>query len=102
MLNKLIAVTSFGAGYVLGAKAGQERYEQIRAAALKVKNDPRVQQKTHEAAEAARAQAPVAKEKVHEAAATVRDKVSHHGGSDSRPETTTQYTPYQKGSSPGS
>jgi hypothetical protein len=27
---KLLAVTMFGVGYVLGTKAGRERYEQIR------------------------------------------------------------------------
>jgi len=27
---KLVAVTMFALGYVLGAKAGRERYEQIR------------------------------------------------------------------------
>lgn len=27
---KLVAVTMFGLGYVLGSKAGRERYEQIR------------------------------------------------------------------------
>jgi hypothetical protein len=27
---KLVAVTMFGIGYVLGTKAGRERYEQIR------------------------------------------------------------------------
>lgn len=28
---KLMAVTMFGIGYVLGSKAGRERYEQIQA-----------------------------------------------------------------------
>ena len=31
---KLVAVTTFALGYVLGAKAGRERYEQIRRLAL--------------------------------------------------------------------
>ena len=30
---KLVAVTMFGLGYVLGTKAGRERYEQIRTLA---------------------------------------------------------------------
>ena len=30
---KLMAATMFGIGYVLGSKAGRERYEQIRALA---------------------------------------------------------------------
>ena len=32
---KLVAVTMFGLGYVLGTRAGRERYEQIRALARK-------------------------------------------------------------------
>jgi hypothetical protein len=31
---KLVTVAIFGIGYVLGAKAGRERYEQIRKLAL--------------------------------------------------------------------
>lgn len=32
---KLLGVAAFGMGYVLGTKAGRERYEQIRWAAAK-------------------------------------------------------------------
>lgn len=42
MMKRLIAVTAFGAGYVLGAAAGRERYEQIRKLALRIKDDPHV------------------------------------------------------------
>lgn len=35
---------AFALGYVLGAKAGHERYEQIRSAFAKVMGDPRVQE----------------------------------------------------------
>ena len=44
MIKRAIALTSFGAGYVLGARAGRERYEQIRKAVLRIKDDPHVQQ----------------------------------------------------------
>jgi hypothetical protein len=54
MIKKVIALTSFGAGYVLGAHAGRERYEQIRRLALGVKNDPHVQDLAGEAAEFAK------------------------------------------------
>ena len=50
-MKKALALTSFAAGYVLGAKAGRERYEQIRTAFLRVKDDPNVREKVHEAAE---------------------------------------------------
>jgi hypothetical protein len=40
---KLSFLAGFGAGYVLGAKAGHERYEQIRRAWAHAKDDPRLQ-----------------------------------------------------------
>jgi hypothetical protein len=51
MVKKALVLTSFGAGYVLGAKAGKERYEQIKALFLKVKDNPTVQEKAHDAVE---------------------------------------------------
>jgi len=53
-MKKALALTSFGAGYVLGARAGRERYEQIRKIALRIKDDPHVQQGLDEAAEFAK------------------------------------------------
>lgn len=43
-VKKLTLLAAFGAGYVLGAKAGRERYDQILSTANQVKEDPRVQQ----------------------------------------------------------
>ena len=40
---KLSFLAGFGAGYVLGARAGRERYEQIRRAWSQAKDDPRLQ-----------------------------------------------------------
>jgi hypothetical protein len=40
---KLPLLIGFGAGYVLGARAGRERYEQIRRAWSQAKEDPRLQ-----------------------------------------------------------
>ena len=42
-MAKLSFLAGFGAGYVLGAKAGRERYEQIRRAWENAKDDPRLQ-----------------------------------------------------------
>jgi hypothetical protein len=44
MRYKATFVLGFAAGYTLGAKAGRERYEQIRQAAQKVAGHPKVQQ----------------------------------------------------------
>jgi len=40
---KLSFLAGFGAGYVLGSKAGLERYEQIRRGWEQAKDDPRLQ-----------------------------------------------------------
>jgi len=40
---KLSFLAGFGAGYVLGSRAGRERYEQIRRAWEHAKDDPRMQ-----------------------------------------------------------
>ncbi|MDR5701631.1 YtxH domain-containing protein [Agromyces aerolatus] len=44
MKGKLLFVVGLGVGYVLGTRAGRERYEQIARAADRVWNQPAVQQ----------------------------------------------------------
>ena len=46
-------ILGFGAGYVLGAKAGRERYDQIRALWHTVSGSPTVHRATEKAKEAA-------------------------------------------------
>lgn len=67
-MKKLLVLVAGGVGYVLGTKAGRGRYEQLRGTFDKVKNDPRVQEQAHRAADYAREQVPVIKDKVTEAA----------------------------------
>ena len=43
LVAKLSFLAGFGAGYVLGARAGRERYEQIRRGWENAKDDPRLQ-----------------------------------------------------------
>jgi hypothetical protein len=43
LVAKLSFLAGFGAGYVLGSRAGRERYEQIRRAYAHAKDDPRLQ-----------------------------------------------------------
>lgn len=64
MIKRLTHLTAFGAGYVLGARAGRERYEQIRKVAMRVKDDPRVQEKAHEAAQVVKAETSTLKDRV--------------------------------------
>lgn len=80
IVKRLPLLIAGGVGYVLGTKAGRERYEQIMSTFNRVKEDPRVQQKAQEAAQFAREQAPVVKDKVGSAADTASAKVSGNSG----------------------
>lgn len=42
-MKKLTLLAVAGAGYVLGSRAGRERYEQIKTQATKTWNNPKVQ-----------------------------------------------------------
>jgi hypothetical protein len=58
MAGKLTVLAGFGAGYVLGARAGRERYEQIAGKAQELWRDPRVQQKAGRAQQLVKDKAP--------------------------------------------
>lgn len=62
-MSKVTMLLGVGVGYVLGARAGRERYEEIQQQARRVWNDPRVQKKKAEARDAAREQGEQLKEK---------------------------------------
>lgn len=79
-MKKLALLVAGGIGYVLGARAGRGRYDQIAQMATKVKNDPRVQDTAHQAADLAKEKAPVVKDKVSSAASAAADKVKPSGG----------------------
>lgn len=78
-MSKLTLLAAAGVGYVLGARAGHERYDQIKAQAQKVARNPKVQDAAHKAQDTAATQAAAAagvvKEKVTDAASTAADKV---------------------------
>src|SRR5688572_4130752 len=44
MRGKLLFLGGLAAGFVLGARAGREKYEELRATALKIKESPTVQE----------------------------------------------------------
>ncbi|OLT40134.1 hypothetical protein BJF86_04785 [Serinicoccus sp. CNJ-927] len=48
-MSKIMMATAFGAGYVLGARAGRERYEQISAKAQELWGHPKVQEQADKA-----------------------------------------------------
>jgi hypothetical protein len=108
IIKRLPLLIAGGIGYVLGTKAGRERYEQMRSTFDKVKNDPRVQEKTQQATDLAKEKAPVVKEKVAEATDKATSKVktatsgSNNGAADKlNPESTAlQDNPGPKGDLP--
>jgi SLT domain-containing protein len=67
-MSKLSMLAAGAVGYVLGARAGRERYEQIAAGARRVWASPRVQQASQDAANLAREKAPVVGQKLADAA----------------------------------
>lgn len=69
-MRKLMLLVGAGIGYVLGARAGRERYEQITQQANKVWGDPRVQSKVEDV----RHQAPQVASKVSDSARGAADK----------------------------
>ena len=58
MKGKILFVAGLGLGYVLGTRAGREKYEELRSAALKVWNDPRVQKQVDAAQDFVKDKAP--------------------------------------------
>jgi len=90
-IKKLTLLTAFGGGYVLGARAGRERYEQIKQTATQVKDDPRVQEAASRAEDLVRETAtrvtedPRVKDVVSRAEDIVRDAGLHTSDSDAGP-----------------
>jgi hypothetical protein len=89
-MKKMTILTAAGVGYVLGARAGRARYEQIAGAARRFAGNPKVQAAAGRAQETVAEQAPVVasavRDKATSAASSVQEKVSntlgHHGEHD--------------------
>jgi hypothetical protein len=80
MRGKILFVFGVALGYVLGTRAGRERYEQIRAGAMKVWNDPRVQEQFSTVEEFVKAKAPDVAEKATLAAKKVSSTIRQARG----------------------
>lgn len=94
-MAKLSFIAGLAAGYVLGAKAGQKRYDQIRTGATKVWSSDPVHHGVETAKQAIRDQAPTVAAKLGDAAksagAAARERVTGedlpetlHRGSDGK------------------
>jgi hypothetical protein len=74
--GKILLVVGFGVGYLLGTRAGRERYEQIKTAAAKLWNDPRVQRTVDQAEDFVKDKAPEVAEFLADGAKTVVAKAA--------------------------
>ena len=76
MKGKILLVVGVGIGYVLGTRAGREKYDQMKAAVDKLWNDPRVQKQVDNAQEFVKDKAPDVAEFISDGAKSVVSKVS--------------------------
>jgi hypothetical protein len=78
MAGKLSLLVGFGAGYVLGARSGRERYDQIADKAQQLWRDPRVQERAGHAQQ-------VVQEKTSQAGQMVKEKAASASSSNGNP-----------------
>ena len=76
MKGKILLVVGLGIGYVLGTRAGREKYEEIKATAQKFWNDPRVQKQVDGAQGFVKDKAPEVAEFLADGAKKVVSQVS--------------------------
>ena len=84
-MARLGFLVGFGAGYVLGAKAGTERYEQLKRLYDNLASSPAVKRATGKAKTAASTGLEQAKDKASEGVSKVSGAVRGSNGDDSRP-----------------
>ncbi len=86
-MGKLSFIAGVAAGYVLGAKAGQKRYEQIRGRASQVWSSEPVQTRVDTVKEAVKEQAPVLGAKLGDVAKTAGASAKDRFSGEDLPET---------------
>lgn len=85
MKGKILLVVGLGVGYVLGARAGRGRYEEIKDAAGKFWNDPRVQKQRSQAEGFVKDKAPDVADFLTDGAKKVATQVSSATSGASKP-----------------
>lgn len=76
MKGKILFGLGLGIGYLLGTRAGREKYEQIKATAARLWNDPRVQRQVDTVEAFVKDKAPEVAEFVSDNARKVVSQVS--------------------------
>jgi hypothetical protein len=79
MRGKILFAAGLAVGYVLGTRAGRERYEQLKRAAQGFWNDPRVQRRVDQVEDFVRTAAPEVAEFVSDGAKKVVGQVTGAG-----------------------
>ena len=74
-MGKITLLAGGAIGYVLGSRAGRQRYEQIKSQAQTLWQNPKVQAKKTQAQQFAKEKAPLVKDKAAGAAASTKEKV---------------------------
>jgi hypothetical protein len=72
MFKKSMLLIAGAAGYVLGARAGRERYDQIKEQADRLRNNPTIRDAAADAKDVVAEKVPVIKDKVDDAAKSTR------------------------------
>jgi hypothetical protein len=85
MKGKILFVTGLGVGYVLGTRAGRERYESIKRSFLRLWNDPKVQRQVDAAEAYVKDKAPEVAEFVTDNAKKVVSQVTSRRKPDAKP-----------------
>jgi len=101
MKGKILFLAGFGVGYLLGTRAGRERYEQIKAAASSLWNAPVVQRQVDTVQEFVKDKAPEVAEFVADGAKKVVAQVAGRGEASSRSSTSKPRSTAKKSSSGG-
>ena len=87
MKGKITLLAGAAVGYVLGTRAGRDRYEQLKTQAQSLWQNPTVQEKKTQAQDFAKEKAPEVQEKVADAAASAtaaaKDKIGKGDDKDS-------------------
>jgi hypothetical protein len=76
MKGKILFLTGLGLGYVLGTRAGRERYEQIKTTVNRLWNDPRLQRQVDTVGAYVKDKAPEVVEFVSDSAKKVASQVT--------------------------
>ncbi|MBA4248445.1 MAG: hypothetical protein C0444_09160 [Microbacterium sp.] len=81
MRGKILFAAGLAVGYVLGTRAGRERYEQLKGAVKGFWNDPRVQQRVDQVEDFVKEKAPEVAEFVTDGAKNLVGQVTGRGSS---------------------